>query len=274
MWQASKFARSALSVGALVAAGLGSSVSLAAPLPDFQVTEGVVPGALTNTFTADKITGNYVEVITFGAGTFNVSLQWSAGQYVANDGTTAIGSQLGSITANQYQLYALYQGSGTFSTVGGVTTFTTNVGVGSLNVWIDPLSNTTFSAPGTGNTAWGTASIGDDMLLATGTPQAGTGTLDPSLPTCGGGGPINCGSFGTSSTFALTAFGSTYFTSPIPFFNISFQAGQLNDFTPTSTQTINGSMDVVFKAVPEPSTVALAGLALLGLSVSLRRKRS
>jgi len=263
----------------LVAAALGvaSTGAMAAVFPDFQVTETVVPGTIANVLTADKITGNYVEVITFtGAGTFTVSLEWQAGQYVANDGTTPIGSQLTAppaITSNQYGLYALYQGSGTFScTLAGVCTFTTTPGTGSLSVYIDPDSDVTFTAPATGSSPFvanGTA----DILIATGTPLAGTGTLDPTLPTCGGGG-INCGSFGTSTSFALTAFGSTYFTLPVPFYNLSFQSGQLNNFSPTGTQTINGSMDVVFaRSVPEPASVALIGLGLLGLAVVRRSRR-
>ena len=125
------------------ALGLASSNAMAVVFNDFTVDEGSVPGASANTFTADKITGNYVEVITFGAaGTFDVSLQWSAGQYVANDGTTSLTTQLGSFGSNGYAVYALYQGSGTYTQSGGVTTFTTTAGTGSLDVYIDASQNT------------------------------------------------------------------------------------------------------------------------------------
>jgi hypothetical protein len=107
------------------------------------------------------------------------------------------------------------------------------------------------------------------------------------LPTCSGSNGqsgINCGNFGASSNFTLTAQGSAYFTSPQPFYNVSFQSGQLNNFSPTGTQRINGSLDVIFQGgggggggsgnpIPAPGTVALLGLGILGLAV-MQRKRS
>ena len=121
--------------------GAAATSALAAPFNEFTVSENTVPGAIANSFTADKITGNYNESITFipsspTSGSFNVSLVWQAGQFLDNCNTacTLAGSQLGSVTPNQYGLYALYLSTGTFVTnaITGVTTFTDTPGSGSI----------------------------------------------------------------------------------------------------------------------------------------------
>ena len=54
--------------------------------PNFTVDP--VNSTLAN-FTADKMTGNYVEIANFNTnGTFTANLVWTAAAFVANDGTT------------------------------------------------------------------------------------------------------------------------------------------------------------------------------------------
>lgn len=233
-------------------------------------------------FVADKIIGNYTESINFidnpgstpavGAGTFTANLRFDASSFV--DTGNLVKPQYDATRTGlttDYNIYGLYTATGNFSRNNGAATFT--LAKGSLDVFIDPEKNTSIGVSASGFSITGNEF---DTKLANGAALKGKGMLTGPTDTCGpgAGGGIFCGFVSSTTEFNLTPEGKLFFVAPTPFYQLSFQSGQLDNFPAFGNPTLTGSLDITFDKVPEPASVALLGLGLVGLGLSRRRKQS
>jgi len=282
----SSFKKALMAAGVAAALGAGSGTASAAPFNPFTIDPQVltsmnpVNGGGTGGYPASignlgKYDGQYTETFTVtGPGTFSTQAEMLfTGVDDAALGLAVSGTGLNQ--TNGYNLYALFSTTGTFTTVancfgqvgcadvapGFVTTFTANPG-GTAVLWADPSVNTTF---GVGTTTGGTV---DDKMLANASLVLGQGSFDTGSLACVQG--LSCGSFGLLFNDGLTTLGKSFFISPDPFYLQAKLNGVFDPFTPSGTSNLTGSGNLFFQAVPEPASLTLLGLGLLGV---VRRRR-
>jgi hypothetical protein len=300
-----------LAVGAvgLATIVIGNSASAQLPLP-FQVT----PSSLSNCqntnscagiapFTANILNSNATSrvILNTSTGTFQEFGFIQIGQFLDQNGVQINGTGL----ANNYNLYATFNATGTFTTSGGGTQLNGNFSTLNLALFADPQTGSAGGAPPPAN--GGTTNLGayaaylvqsgvsnnvpntglitgnaDDILLGNGTiPGTGASATAAISFTAAAQGNAASGSFGGTLTWALTSAGSGFFTEPVPFYNLI-----LAQETPINGQfaLVSGSDQEIFlqtggperflEVVPEPATLAIFGCGLLGLGWAIRRRRS
>lgn len=243
---------------------------------DFWVNESAVPGVPDDQgFMADAFNGVYSEILTFdGVGGFSATLiaQWRG--YDFNEGLDPVpppvymtGSPL---IAEQYGMYTIYTATGNiFDLGGGEFRFTTTTGT--AEIWVDPNSDTVLGSaalPAAGG-LYPSLSVNtdDEQVLAASDIYFEDNVMRPGV-----GGFFDIRFFEPT----LTAFGGLYWPDLVGFqFLAATVDGDFNEFDPTEERNIytGGDLSANFTVVPEPSTLVLFGLGLIGTAVAIRRKR-
>lgn len=268
----SSFLRLALSVAAIGAA-LASAPALAGPL--FTVDEGSVAGSVPNIVIADRLSFEYharvEQTIVGGLGGGDDPFTEAGFLTKAAFGSPSNGSipsQLNSL--NGYGIYGLFNITGQADTLGaGIFA---NFQTLTMTLYIDPGQNTQLSISDVAGSPVNVGGVSaDDYAIVTFTLSEGEAHIFDGLAQ---------GDFKAMLNATLTPQGQLFFISPDPFFAFESLSGNTNSFlggslTDSFVAMADGGGLELFQAaaVPEPGTIALLGIGLLGLAMTSHRQK-
>jgi hypothetical protein len=215
---------------------------------------------------ADGISGNYIEELTIQAnGSFAATIFATFNGFTLG-GFDIAGVNIGDTNnATGYTLYATLEAAGTAApNPGGF--FSLSGFSGNMSLWMDADNDTNYAfGSGTTNTA-------DDVKIGTSSNSSGSGAV---FSSSFGIFDILFSDFALADNSGAPFDGSEYFVAPSPFWEKATTTGTVSglDFAaaPGTTQTISGVLNIAF--VPEPTSIAILGLALVGFGATSRKKR-
>ena len=278
----------AVAVGAALATGFASQASAAPGV--FTIDPSAIPGnVFANTpFQADFVHGLTSELLTITSPNTLSGSGWA--QFTSYSlGPNTVGALTSGLGGVDYGLYLTFDLAGT-NVSGSIGSANSVQQLTQLDfkVWADPNLNTTFVNANantiTNATVGGTTA--DDIVLASGNLITGLAGFDAlggayvnaidTFAVCTGAGTADISGTPIADPFCAGGTGQAYFSLPVPFYKLAF-----SEFNNTTQGIlVNGNLISITNAsggadfnVPEPETLALLGIGLLGMGASLRKRK-